>query len=338
MHMIPHSTFSVPALLLLLAAPGEPALKRFTFEEPHMGTTFRIVLYARGEEQAKAAAKAAFARIEELNGIMSDYKRDSELMRLCAQAGGAPVRVSPELFTVLNKAQEVSRLSDGAFDVTVGPVVRLWRLSRRSQRLPDPEKLAAARALVGWKNVVLDEKERTVQLLKPGMQLDLGGIGKGYAADEAQAVLQKHGVTRALVAAGGDITVSDPPPGQKGWIVEIAPVDPAKEKKPPKLTLANASVSTSGDANQFVEIAGVRYSHIVDPRTGLGLVGRMSATVIAPNGITADSHTKIVCVLGPQKGMPLIEKVPGASARFVRVTDKGVEVFYSKDFPGREER
>jgi thiamine biosynthesis lipoprotein len=298
-----------------------------------MGTTFRIVLYAANEAQAKAASKAAFARIAELDGIMSDYRPTSELMQLCAKAGGDPVKVSPELFFVLKKAEEVSRLSDGAFDVTVGPVVRLWRLARRTQRLPDAEKLAQARALVGWRNVVLDEKERTVQLRKAGMQLDLGGIAKGYAADEAQAVLKKHGVTRALVAAGGDITVSDAPPGEKAWKIEIQPVDPEKEKTPPTLLLHNASVSTSGDANQFVEIDGVRYSHIVDPKTGLGLVGRMSVTVVAPNGITADSHTKIVCVLGPEKGMPLIEKVPGASARMVRITPKGIETTYSRGFP-----
>jgi thiamine biosynthesis lipoprotein len=247
-------------------------------------------------------------------------------MRLCAKAGGGPVKVSDELFFVLRRARDVSKLSDGAFDVTVGPVVRLWRTARKTRQMPDPEALTKARELVGWQNVVLDEKEKTVKLLKPGMQLDLGGIAKGYAADEMQKVLKKHGVTHALVAAGGDITVSDAPPGKDGWLIAIQPLDAEEEKNPRFLLLKNGSVSTSGDANQFVVIDGKRYSHIVDPKTGLGLVGRMSVTVVGPDGITADSLTKVVAVLGPEKGLPLIETVPGVSGRMVRLAEDGKAV------------
>ncbi len=321
------------ACLFVLPAPAaEPALSRHTFSEPHMGTLFRIIVWAKDEETARKASKEAFARVSELNRIMSDYQSTSELMRLCAKAGGEPVKVSGELFFVLARAQKVARASDGAFDVTVGPVVRLWRRARRTGQMPDAKKLEAARALVGYKNMVLDEKAQTVKLLKPGMQLDLGGIAKGYAADEALKVLTKHGLTRALVAAGGDIAVHDPPPGKTGWRIEIAAVDAGKEGKR-YLELANAAVSTSGDAEQWVEIDGKRYSHIVDPRTGIGLVGRMSATVVAPNGITSDSLTKVVAVLGPKKGFAIIEKTPGVGGRFVRKTDKGTEVFVSKNFP-----
>jgi thiamine biosynthesis lipoprotein len=309
----------------------EPALTRFTFTEPHMGTRFRVIVYAPDEGTAREAGKDAFARIASLDGSMSDYRPASELMRLCSRAGGGPVPVSPELFFVLARAQEVARRSDGAFDVTVGPVVRLWRLARRTGRLPDPEKLARARALVGYRNVRLDPRARTVELLKPGMQLDLGGIAKGYAADQALAVLRKHGLSRALVAAGGDITVSDPPPGAEGWSVAIAPLP--KEKSAGRLLLRHAGVSTSGDAEQYVEIGGRRYSHIVDPRTGLGLVGRLSATVLAPDGITADSLTKVVAVLGPERGLKIIEETPGVSARLVRQTDRGLETITSKRFP-----
>lgn len=314
-----------------LAAEGSP-LERFSFEEPHMGTLFRIVVYARDEKTAEQAAKAAFQRVAELNAIMSDYVATSELMRLCARAGGPPVKVSEELFFVLSRAQKVSRESDGAFDVTVGPVVRLWRSARRTRRLPDGEKLQAARALVGHRLVELDEKSRTVRLLKPGMQLDLGGIGKGYAADEMLKVLGRHGLTRALIAAGGDITVGDAPPGKEGWIVAIAPID-AKKEGPRYLTLARASVSTSGDAEQFVEIEGKRYSHIVDPRTGIGLLGRLSATVVAPDGITADSLTKVVAILGAERGFEILASYKGVSGRHVRRTDGGVEVKLSKTFP-----
>jgi thiamine biosynthesis lipoprotein len=327
----------VLALSLFLAPPAEPALTRYAFTEPHMGTRFRILLYAADEEAARKASRAAFARIAALDACMSDYNPDSELMRLCAKAGGEPVPVSDELFFVLSRAQEVSQKSEGAFDDTVGPVVRLWRRARRTLQMPDPDKLAHARSLVGYKNVRLDARAHTVQLLRPGMQLDLGGIAKGYAADEALAVLKQTGIDRALVAAGGDIATSGPPPGAEGWKVAIAPLTDDPPDAGPWMLLRDGAVSTSGDAEQFVVIDGKRYSHIVDPRTGLGLVGRMSATVVAPSGITADSLTKVVAVLGPDKGFPIIESVPGASARFVRRTDDGLETRTSKGFPSLHE-
>jgi FAD:protein FMN transferase len=307
-------------------------LKRYEFSEPHMGTRFAVVVYSKDEATAKEGAKAAYARVTELNRIMSDYDSTSELMRLCAKAGGEPVKVSGELFAVLARADKVSRESGGAFDVTVGPVVRLWRVARRTTKLPDAERLKKARELVGYKNVVLDEKERTVKLLKKGMLLDLGGIAKGYAGDEMLRVLAKHGLTRALVSCGGDLVAGDAPPGKDGWTVAIAAVD-SKKEGPRYLTLVNAAVSTSGDAEQYVEIDGKRYSHIVDPRTGIGLVGRMSATVVAPDGLTSDSLTKVVAVLGPKKGFEIIEKYKGVSGRHVRKTDEGVEVTASKRFP-----
>jgi thiamine biosynthesis lipoprotein len=323
--------FLSPCHLLMGAAPPVPELRRFRFAEPHMGTRFEIVCYARDEITSREAARAGFARVAELNAIMSDYQPTSELMRLCAKAGGPPVKVSEDLFTVLLRAQEVSRRSDGAFDVTVGPIVRLWRQARRTQRLPDAARLAAARALVGYRNVELSEKERTVRLLKPGIQLDLGGIAKGYAADCVLEVLRKHGIERALVAAGGDLAMSGPPPGQKGWAVAIAPLEGKDDGR--RLILAHAAVSTSGDAEQYVEIDGVRYSHIVDPRTGLGLVGRMSATVVAPSGIQSDSLTKVVAVLGAERGFKILQAEKGVSARLVRKTDKGTEVEVMPGFP-----
>jgi thiamine biosynthesis lipoprotein len=323
------------AASVLAGASGSRALplSRFTFTEPHMGTMFKIVLYAPDAPAADRAAKAAFQRIAELDAIMSDYRPSSELMQLCQKAGGAPVRVSEPLFYLLARAQEVSRLSDGAFDVTVGPVVRLWRRSRKSQQLPDSEKLAQARSLVGYQNIRLDEKARTVQLLKPGMRLDLGGIAKGYAADAALGVQAQHGVTRALVAAGGDIAVSGPPPDAEGWTIGIAPLEDPNQKPSRSLLLHDGAVSTSGDAEQYVEINGKRYSHIVDPRTGIGLIGHQSVTVVARHGILADSLTKVVSVLGPERGLPIIDNLNGVSALVVRKTDKGTEVVTSKRFP-----
>ena len=318
-------------LVVVFLSGAEPILMRHTFTEPHMGTRFQIIVYAPDRETARKAATDAFARIAFLNATMSDYDKTSELMRLCEKAGGPPVPVSAELFFVLSRAQEVSRQSDGAFDVTVGPVVKLWRKARKQRKLPDAEKLAEARALVGWRNVRLDADKRTVQLLKAGMQLDLGGIAKGYAADEALAVLKKHGLERALVAAGGDIAVAAPPPDADGWKIAIATLP--GEKDPGRLILHHAAVSTSGDAEQFVEIDGRRYSHIVDPRTGIGLVGRMSATVVARKGIDSDSLTKVVAVLGAEKGIKIIEANDGVSARMVRKKNEELETIASKHFP-----
>jgi thiamine biosynthesis lipoprotein len=309
---------------------AEPTLQRFTFTENHMGTQFKIILYAAEEPTAVKAKQAAFRRIADLDATMSDYRPASELMRLCEKAGGAPVKVSDDLFTVLERAQEVAKLSDGAFDVTVGPLVRLWRRARRTQQLPPADELAKAKELVGYDKVQLDAQARTVQLTKAGMLLDLGGIAKGYAADRALAVLRQHGIDRALVAAGGDIAVSGPPPDAEGWTVAVAPLD--REHPGPTLLLRDAAVSTSGDAEQFVEIDGKRYSHIVDPRTGLGLMGRMTVTVVARNGLTADPLTKVPAVLGAEKGRALLDKLEGVALRMAIKTDKDVSVITSKRF------
>jgi thiamine biosynthesis lipoprotein len=326
----------MPTLFGLCALCGQLAadtpLSRFAFTEPHMGTRFKIILYARDEAAAKLAVKAAFQRIADLDDIMSDYRSTSELMRLCQKAGGDPIPVSEDLFRVLEKSQEIAKLSDGAFDVTVGPVVRLWRQARRAHERPDPKALDAARELVGYKNVHLDAKKQTVQLLKPDMRLDLGGIGKGYAADAALTTLKEHGITQALVAASGDIAVSGAPPGTDGWTIGIAPLLDPDVKPNRYLLLHDVAVSTSGDSEQYLEINGRRYSHIVDPRTGIGLEERMSVTVVAPHGVIADPMTKVVSVLGPERGLAIINTMDNVAALVVRKTDKGIVTLESKRF------
>jgi thiamine biosynthesis lipoprotein len=298
-----------------------------------MGTHCRIVLYAPSEGGARKAATAAFARIAELDRMMTDYDPHSELMSLCQKSGGPPVLVSEDLFLVLARAQEVSRRSEGAFDVTVGPVVHLWRRARRTGLMPDPAQLTEARALVGYQLVRLDDPRRTVQLLKAGMRLDLGGIAKGYAADEALKILKRHGVTQALVALGGDIALGDSPPNANGWEIGVARLGDQEGKPRPHLLLHNAAVSTSGDTEQYVEIEGRRYSHLIDPRTGMALSARCSATVVAAHGITADSLTKVASILEPKRGLQIVEGFSGASALVVRQGSRGLETFVSKNFP-----
>jgi len=316
--------------------PDAAPHQRFEFESKHMGTTFRVVMYAPDKPTATGAARAAFERVATLDATFSDYNKKSEVMKLCetfATKVGPPNHASDDLLAVLLKADELSRRCDGAFDVTVGPVVQLWRHARRTQELPDPKEFAAARALVGYGKIKIDPVKKTVQLLTPGMQLDFGGIAKGYAADEVLKLLrEKFNMKVALVAASGDIACGDAPPLTDGWKVDIAPI--SKNQKPRTLTLRNAAVSTSGDLEQFVEIKGVRYSHVLDPRTGLGLTGRRSVTVIAPNGTAADSMTKAVSVLPPERALKLIEDTPGAAA-YIVILDKDEKpvITASKRFP-----
>lgn len=300
------------------APPGVSKLQRFEYSQVEMAVPVKIVVYGPDASAASKAARAAYGRIRHLNAVLSDYDPESELRRLSSTSGkGKAVPVSEELWTVLCHAQAVSERSQGAFDVTVGPVVRLWRRARRRQQLPSAERLQAARALVGYELVRLEPRQRTVELLKEGMRLDLGGIGKGYAGDQALAVLQKSGIRRALVDVGGDIRLGDPPPGRPGWHVGVARLDGAG---PPRvvLSLSRVAVATSGDTWQYVEIDGRRYSHLVDPRTGLGLTDHSSVTIVAPDGITADGLASAVSVLGPEKGLPLVEDTPGAAARIVQ--------------------
>ncbi len=213
-------------------AEGGPDLARFAFREPHMGTEFHLVLYSKDAAAARRASRAAFDRVEEINGKLSDYDPQSELMRLCAKAGGEPVVVSDDLFRVLQRSQTLAAKTGGAFDVTIGPVGRLWRRARRRRERPRADLLAEARALVGSRNIELDPERRTVRLLKAGMKLDLGGIAKGYAADEALKALRDQGIPHALMAAAGDIAAGDPPPGEEGWSVAVAPLKAIAGKGP----------------------------------------------------------------------------------------------------------
>ncbi len=311
--------------LVLASVAGRIAdgsdLTRFEFRQTHMGSEFKIVLYTTGPDEARRASDLAFARIAALDRALSDYDPESELMKLCDRAGGPPVPVSDDLFRCLSAAVAMAQRSDGAFDPTVGPVVRLWRRSRRTRTLPESATLAKARELVDYRLVRLDPGAKTVELRKKGMKLDLGGIAKGFAGDEAMAALKKAGVTSALVAGSGDIVVSGPPPGAEGWRIGVASPDGDPRKPERFLLLKDSAVSTAGDAEQFVEIDGRRYAHIVDPRTGVGLESRASVTVVARDGMTADSLDTTAYVIGPERGLSLIESTPGATGLFVIAGD-----------------
>jgi thiamine biosynthesis lipoprotein len=305
-------------------------LTRHEFEQPHMGTLFKITLYAPSESTARAASDMAFAKVATLDRMMTDYDPESELMRLCRQPINLPVRVSEDLFVVLEESLRIARATDGVFDPTIGPVIRLWRRARRQEIIPTPEQIQHAQRSVGWQKLALDAKTRTVTLLSPDMQLDLGGIAKGYAADKALAVLRESGIARALVAASGDIAAGDAPPGTKGWRVSIGTPYPSGLLSKTFL-LSNAAVSTSGDAEQFAVIGGQRYSHIVDPRTGLGLTNRLQVSVLARRAILSDVFATTVCLLGESKGVELINAQRDMAAIVVSNEGVGGELKVSRD-------
>jgi thiamine biosynthesis lipoprotein len=315
------------ALLIAAAAThsaigDEPA--RFEFTRVRMGVPFNITVYAPGEAVANSAADAAYRRIKELNDVFSDYDPRSEVSRLMREAKpDEPAKVSRDLITVLKRAEEISRTSGGAFDVTVGPVVKLWRRSWRSKEKPDQKAIDNALSHVGYQRLVLRPTTSTVTLASPNMQLDFGAIAKGYACDEALKVLAKHGITSALVEAGGDMACGDAPPGKTGWTIAVEALAKESEQQPRFLTVKNCGVATSGDAYQFIEFDGVRYSHIVNPKTGVGLTHRSSVTVVAPDGTTADALASAVSVLGPERGKALIEKTDGAEMLMISSDENG---------------
>lgn len=332
-------THVLAALVLLgtlgcrhLESKPEPPLQRFTYAELHMASIFRVVLYAPDQQTADHAAEAVYQRINALENIMTDYDQKSELMQLCRQPVGVPKQVSADLFAVLKKSQEIAKESSGAFDVTVGPLIALWRQAKKTHVLPTPEVIAASQQAVGWQKLKLDDKTHTVTLTVPGMKLDLGGIAKGLSAEEALKVLRGMGINRAMVAASGDIALADPPPGKKGWEIGIASIDHPLQGLTDEVLLSNVGISTSGDTEQYVEIGGRRYSHIVDPWTGLGLTERIGVTIIARTATESDSLATAACVLGAHRGLAFVEKHPGAAALVVELTPTGTKVTQSKRF------
>jgi len=299
----------------LLSEPPAPSPDFFEYTQVHMGLPVRIRLYAAGDQAADAAARAAFARIATLDQMMSDYRPDSELRRLEGAWSQWSI-VSRDLFAVLERALEIASATEGAFDPSVGPLVSVWREARRSGRMPQRAAIETAKARVGWRQIHLDPSRRAIRLVQPGMRLDLGGIAKGYILQEALRTLGAHDVTRALVDAGGDIVVGDAPPGRDGWSIETTGADSAFRERAARLT--NAALATSGPTAQFVEIDGVRYSHVIDPRTGVGLTNDVMARVIAEDAATADALATALTVVGPEGAPTLLAQFPKAVASLER--------------------
>lgn len=312
--------------------PSNAHFQRFEFQQVQMGLPFRLVVWTQDPVLATNSAALAFQRIAEINALMSDYEEDSELSRLSRSSGdGGWHPVSDELWKVLGRADEVSRATEGGFDVTVGPLVQVWRRARRQRELPSPARIESAKGVVGWEKMEFDPKSQSVRLRVAGMRLDLGAIAKGYALDEVAQVLHRQGIPRFLISGSGDMVAGDPPPGQPGWRIEVAPLDMTNAPPARFVRLKNASLCTSGDVFQHVEIAGKRYSHIVDPHTGVGLTDHSLVTVIGRDGMTSDALSTSVSVIGPQRGIRLVKRF-GAEILVVRIPEDRVEEQMSPGF------
>ena len=292
----------------------------WAFERDLLGTRVRLLLVHTDAAVAAHAAEAAFARIVELDRILSDYRPDSELRRLTRDhPPGLAIPVSADLHAVLLPAADLARATRGAFDVTVAPLTRVWRRARRRGELPAPRTLERARARVGHAALLVQRDEPRVVLARGDLDLDLGGIAKGHVLDEVLATLAAGGVTSALVDAGGDLAASGPPPGRAAWRVALADVPGLPDGA--SLDLVHGALATSGDRFQRLELDGLVRSHLVDPRTGLPLTDRAAATVLAPTGLEADGLASALCVLPVDEGLALVAARPGVEARLARAPD-----------------
>jgi len=296
--------------LVASGCAADAHLQRHEFTRLCMGVQTRVVIYATDGATASSGAVAAFDVIARLDAVMSDYRWDSELNRLNASAGGPALPVSDEMLAALSAAQDVAEATDGAFDITIGPLVALWRQARAGGELPSEPARTAALRLVDWRKLIVDQQQGSARLEAEGMKIDLGGIGKAFAAQRAVERLKSRGMERCLVALAGDIVVGEAPPASSGWRIQVGPEASSAGAK--ALVLRNAAVSTSGAAEQFIEIGGVRHSHIVDPRTGLGVTSGHTATVIAPRGELADALATAASILGPGAGDDWLRRFPGA--------------------------
>jgi FAD:protein FMN transferase len=293
----------------LWTMPAE-AQQRYQYTRPLMGSVFNLTFYAANDSLARVASDSVFARLNYLNTILSDYLDGSETNRLSATAGtGQWVHLSQVLYDVLEQSKKFSQQTNGAFDCTVGPVVQLWRRATRRGYFPEKAQINAAKRAVGHRFVKLDPVQKRAKLTRSHMRLDFGAIGKGYAADQALAVLRHFGIEQAFLDAGGDLAIGQAPPQQAGWRITVSN-GTENDTTAQILLLKNCGVATSGATYRYLEHQGQRYSHIANPRTGVGLTHHLRTTVVAPNGTAADALATAFSVLGIKKSKKLSTRFP----------------------------
>jgi thiamine biosynthesis lipoprotein len=313
---VKRSAITVLALILLVAGCSKP--KTIQKTESIMGTEVTITVVGRSYEEGEAAIEAGMAELRRLDAMMSLYKDDSEITRVNLAAGKNPVKVSPEMIEVVEHAAEISKLSGGVFDVTIGPLVVLWQMRLKEGKPPTDGEIARVRPLVNYRNIVIDRRASTIFLKKPGMIMDFGGM-KGYTADRVASLFKKRGINNAIIAVAGDIWVLGHREDGKPWRIGVQ--HPREHDKTlAVLDLSDKYISTSGDYERFVIKENKRYHHIIDPRTGKPSKGTISVTLIGDTGAIIDPLAKAPFILGPDDGMKIVKKL-GAEA--IIVDDQG---------------
>lgn len=302
------------ALLISLPCNAE---ELFVRSKPAMGSVFTIYLYAKDESQASAAFEAAFDEVERLEEALSNYRDSSELSRINRLADSQPVTTDPEVFGLLQTSLDYSKKTAGAFDITVGPLMKAWGFFRASGHYPSQADLENARAKTGWQHVQLDPANRTVHFANQGMELDLGAIGKGYTVDQMVNVLREAGIHSALVDAGSSTLYAlGAPPDKNGWIVRV-PRPGHRDQTVSTVLLRDASLSTSGSYEKFFWLNGRVYCHILNPHTGTPVEGMLQTSVIARDGTTTDALSTSMFVMGPQAGKALLSTFPGTAGFWI---------------------
>ena len=283
-----------------------------------MGTFAEVSIYSNDENTAGKAIEESLDEMERMDRIMSNYKKESELSRLNKKAVKSPVPCNGELLDVIEQSQYYSELSGGAFDITVSPIVALWGFFREKGNMPPDKEIERLLPAVSYKNIVIDrgnnpKKPGTVFFKNPQTQIDMGAIGKGYAVDKALEIIKKYQLGNACINLGGNIYVLGTPPGKNAWKIGVQhPRN--RDEILGYLELKNEATATSGDYERFFEFDGKRYSHIINPQTGRPVSGTLATTIVAPTGTAVDALSTIVFVLGHEKGMELIKKIPNADA------------------------
>ena len=307
-------------LLMLTALPA--AAEWHSRIQAIMGTEVRVELWHEDAAVARTAMDAVMDEMHRIDALMSPFKPDSELSRINREAAQKPVVISQEMFDLIARSLEFSKLSGGAFDITFSSVGYLY--DYREHIKPSDAEIAKALPGVNYRHLQLDRKRRSIHFARSGVRIDLGGIAKGYAVDNCIALLKKRGITNAIVTAGGDSRLLGDRRGRP-WKVGIR--DPRRRDDVAMvLQLVDVAISTSGDYERYFEVDGVRHHHIINPKTGKSASGVRSVTVIGPDGVTTEGLTKSVFVRGPEEGMRLIESLPNVDAIVIDATGN---IFYS---------
>ena len=306
-------------------------LKRFEVHSYEMGSDFRLIFYASNDSIAEAAVHESWNEVRRLNQIFSDYSMDSEISLLSQESLPHEwLPVSDDLFIVLKQAGQISRQSNGLFDVTMGPLTKLWRAIRQAPepKLPSDSVVQKLNQRVGYGSVHLKEPNQ-IQLTRSNIEFDFGGIAKGYAAERILYLLSTYGIERAMINAGGDVTVGDPPPGRTHWEVVVPWIGKEGTSDVQKFKLKNVTIATSGSVHRSILIDGERYSHIIDPRTGIGSKKQIQATVISSAGMLADAYATVLTILNPREGICMIESLPNLEAFIFQKREDGVRMITS---------